>query len=160
MTTPKVISRNATSSELDADYKWGFTIDIESDLSPKGLNEDIVRLISAKKEEPEWLLEWRLKAFRHWVKLNQQAPTWANVKHPPIDYQDIYYYAAPKSDAPKSLDEVDPEILAAFDKLGIPLQERERLAGVAVDAVVDSASVATTYKDCLLYTSPSPRARG
>ena len=149
MTTSKVISRNATSSELDADYKWGFTIDIESDLSPKGLSEDIVRLISAKKEEPEWLLEWRLKAYRHWVKLNQKAPAWANVEHPPIDYQDIYYYAAPKSDAPKSLDEVDPEILAAFDKLGIPLQERERLAGVAVDAVVDSASVATTYKETL-----------
>ena len=184
MTTPKVISRNATSSELDADYKWGFTIDIESDLAPKGLNEDIVQLISAKKEEPEWLLEWRLKAFGHWQKLKQQAPTWANVEYPPIDYQDIYYYAAPKTDAPKSLDEVDPEILAAFDKLGIPLQERERLAGVAVDAVLDSASVATTYKTtlekhgvifcpiseavrehpdlvhkylCLLYTSPSPR---
>ena len=149
MTTPKVISRNATSSELDSEYKWGFTMDIESDLSPKGLSEDIVRLISAKKKEPEWLLEWRLKAYRHWLKLKQQAPTWANVEHPPIDYQDIYYYAAPKSDAPKSLDEVDPEILAAFDKLGIPLQERERLAGVAVDAVVDSASVATTYKETL-----------
>ena len=149
MTAPKVISRTATSSELDADYKWGFTIDIESDLAPKGLSEDIVRLISAKKEEPEWLLEWRIKAFRHWVKLKQQAPTWANVEHPPIDYQDIYYYAAPKSDAPKSLDEVDPEILAAFDKLGIPLQERESLAGVAVDAVLDSASVATTYKETL-----------
>ena len=92
MTTPKVISRNATSSDLDADYKWGFTIDIESDLSPKGLSEDIVRLISAKKNEPEWLLEWRLKAYQHWVKLKQQAPTWANVEYPPIDYQDIYYY--------------------------------------------------------------------
>ena len=149
MTTPKVISRNATSSDLDADYKWGFTIDIESDLSPKGLSEDIVRLISAKKNEPEWLLEWRLKAYQHWVKLKQQAPTWANVEYPPIDYQDIYYYAAPKSDAPKSLDEVDPEILEAFDKLGIPLQEREKLAGVAVDAVLDSASVATTYKETL-----------
>ena len=149
MTTPKVISRNATSSELDSDYKWGFEIDIESDLSPKGLNEDIVRLISAKKEEPEWLLEWRLKAFSHWLKLKQQAPTWANVSYPPIDYQDIYYYAAPKTDAPKSMDEVDPEILEAFTKLGIPLQEQERLAGVAVDAVLDSASVATTYKATL-----------
>ena len=149
MAAPKVLSRNATSSELDTDYKWGFTIDIETDLAPKGLNEDIVRLISAKKEEPEWLLEWRLKAFRHWLKLKQQAPTWANVKYPPIDYQDIYYYAAPKTDGPKSMDEVDPEILAAFEKLGIPLQERERLAGVAVDAVVDSVSVATTYKETL-----------
>ena len=149
MTTPKVISRNATSSELDSVYKWGFEIDIESDLSPKGLNEDIVRLISAKKEEPEWLLEWRLKAFSHWLKLKQQAPTWANVSYPPIDYQDIYYYAAPKTDAPKSMDEVDPEILEAFTKLGIPLQEQERLAGVAVDAVLDSASVATTYKATL-----------
>ena len=152
MATPKVISRNVTSSELDSDYKWGFTIDIESDLAPKGLSEDIVRLISAKKEEPEWLLEWRLKAYRHWLKLKQEAPTWANVKYPPIDYQDIYFYAAPKVDAPKSLDEVDPEILAAFEKLGIPLQEREKLAGVvgvAVDAVLDSASVATTYKETL-----------
>ena len=149
MTTPKVISRNATSSELDSDYKWGFEIDIEADLSPKGLNEDIVRLISAKKEEPGWLLEWRLKAFSHWLKLKQQAPTWANVSYPPIDYQDIYYYAAPKTDAPKSMDEVDPEILEAFAKLGIPLQEQERLAGVAVDAVLDSASVATTYKATL-----------
>ena len=86
MTTPKVISRNATSSELDSEYKWGFTMDIESDLSPKGLSEDIVRLISAKKKEPEWLLEWRLKAYRHWLKLKQQAPTWANVEHPPIEY--------------------------------------------------------------------------
>ncbi len=91
MTTPRVISRNATASELDADYNWCFTIDIESDLAPKGLNEDIVRLISAKKEEPEWLLEWRLKAFRHWQKLKFQAPKWANVEYPPIDYQDIYY---------------------------------------------------------------------
>ncbi len=149
MTAPKVISRNATSSELDADYKWGFTIDIESDLAPKGLNEDIVRLFSAKKEEPEWLLEWRLKAFRHWLKLKQQAPTWANVKYAPIDYQDIYYYAAPKSDAPKSLDEVDPEVLEAFSKLGIPLEEQAALAGVAVDAVLDSVSVATTYRETL-----------
>jgi len=149
MTTPKVISRNATSSELDTDYKWGFEIDIESDLAPKGLSEDIVRLISAKKEEPEWLLEWRLKAYRHWLKLKQEAPTWANVEYPPIDYQDIYFYAAPKVDAPKSMDEVDPEILEAFAKLGIPLQEQERLAGVAVDAVLDSASVATTYKATL-----------
>ena len=149
---PQVISRGSTtSSDLDAEYKWGFTIDIESDVAPKGLSEDVVRLISAKKNEPDWMLENRLKAFRHWVTLNQQAPTWANVEYPPIDYQDIHYYAAPGSggDQPKSLDDVDPEILEAFDKLGIPLAERERLAGVAVDAVVDSVSVATTYQATL-----------
>ncbi len=150
MTTPRVISRDTSSDELDTDYKWGFTIDIDSDLAPKGLNEDVVRLISAKKEEPEWLLEWRLKAFRHWERLQYREPAWANVHHEPIDYQDIYYYAAPgNKDAPKSLDEVDPEVLEAFEKLGIPLQERERLAGVAVDAVLDSVSVATTYQDTL-----------
>ncbi|PKB80663.1 MAG: Fe-S cluster assembly protein SufB [SAR202 cluster bacterium Io17-Chloro-G9] len=152
MSTPRVISRGATSSsDLDSDYKWGFTIDIESDLAPKGLNEDIVRLISDKKGEPDWMLEWRLKAFRHWVKLNHEEPKWANIHHPPIDFQDIYYYAAPGSqkDGPKSLDEVDPEILEAFEKLGIPLAERERLAGVAVDAVLDSVSVATTYQETL-----------
>ncbi len=146
---PNVISR--TSNDLDTEYKWGFTIDIESDVIPKGLSEDIVRLISEKKGEPEWMLEWRLKGYRHWVKLDYREPKWANIKHPPIDFQDIIYYAAPGSnpDAPKSLDEVDPEILEAFDKLGIPLAERERLAGVAVDAVLDSVSVATTYKDML-----------
>ena len=152
MTTPRVISRtSASSEELDTDYKWGFTIDIDSDLAPKGLNEDVVRLISAKKEEPDWMLEWRLKAFRYWVKLNQAEPKWANIHHPEIDFDDIYYYAAPKSkdDAPKSLDEVDPEILEAFEKLGIPLAEREKLAGVAVDAVLDSVSVATTYQESL-----------
>ena len=94
MTTPRVISRETTSTELDSDYKWGFTIDIDSDLAPKGLSEDVVRLISAKKEEPEWLLEWRLKAFRHWERLQYQEPAWANIHHAPIDYQDIYYYAA------------------------------------------------------------------
>ena len=149
---PQVISRGSTtSSDLEAEYKWGFTIDIESDVAPKGLSEDVVRLISAKKNEPDWMLENRLKAFRYWVTLNQQAPTWANVDYPPIDYQDIHYYAAPGrgGDQPKSLDDVDPEILEAFDKLGIPLAERERLAGVAVDAVVDSVSVATTYQETL-----------
>ena len=150
MTEPRVISRGTSVGDLDTDYKWGFTIDIDSDLAPKGLNEDVVRLISAKKEEPEWMLEWRLKAFRHWEKLKYKEPQWANIHHDPIDYQDIYYYAAPKKDdAPKSLDEVDPEILEAFEKLGIPLQERERLAGVAVDAVLDSVSVATTYQGTL-----------
>src|ERR687890_180864 len=128
------------------EYKYGFVTDVESETIPKGLNEDIVRLISAKKNEPEWLLEWRLKAYRHW--LNMKEPTWANVHYPAIDYNDIIYYAAPKAkkDGPKSLDEVDPELLKTYEKLGIPLHEREILAGVAVDAVFDSVSVATTFK--------------
>ncbi|HIN06454.1 MAG TPA: Fe-S cluster assembly protein SufB, partial [Dehalococcoidia bacterium] len=138
VTPAKVISR--TSNDLDTEYKWGFTIDIESDVIPKGLSEDVVRLISSKKGEPEWMLEWRLKAYRHWIKQDFREPKWANIKHPPIDYQDIIYYSDPRSkkDGPKSLDEVDPEVLEAFEKLGIPLAERERLAGVAVDAVLDS----------------------
>ncbi len=131
-----------------SDYKYGFVTDIEQDVIPKGLSEDVVRLISAKKEEPEWLLEWRLKAYRRWLEMEE--PTWPNVHYPPIDYQDISYYAAPKTkDGPKSLDEVDPELLATYEKLGIPLREREALAGVAVDAVFDSVSVATTFKDKL-----------
>ncbi|CAO3455981.1 Fe-S cluster assembly protein SufB [Azospirillum largimobile] len=136
-------------------YKYGFTTDIESDVAPKGLNEDIVRFISAKKEEPEWLLEWRLKAFRVWQTMEE--PQWAAVSFPPIDYQDAHYYAAPKQKVgPKSLDEVDPELLKTYEKLGIPLREQEILAGVegsegkspaiAVDAVFDSVSVATTFK--------------
>jgi len=152
MAATRVISRAGTSSnDLDTDYKWGFTIDIESDVAPKGLNEDIVRLISAKKREPDWMLEWRLRAYRHWVKLDFEEPKWANVHHPPIDYQDIIYYAAPssKKDGPKSLEEVDPEVLEAFNKLGIPLEEQKQLAGVAVDAVLDSVSVATTYQATL-----------
>ncbi len=152
MTTPKVISRTgSTSDDLNTDYKWGFTIDIDSDVAPKGLNEDIVRLISLKKGEPDWMLQWRLKAYRHWVKRNYEEPRWAMIQHPPIDFQDIIYYAAPssKQNGPKSLDEVDPELIQAFDKLGIPLAEREKLAGVAVDAVLDSVSVATTYQDML-----------
>ena len=142
-----------TTSEIEQlasqEYKFGFVTDIEQETIPKGLNEDTVRLISAKKNEPEWLLEWRLKAFRHWLTLEE--PSWAKVSYPPIDYQDAYYYAAPKSDddRPKSLDEVDPELLATYEKLGIPLHEREILAGVAVDAVFDSVSVATTFKDKL-----------
>ena len=133
------------------EYRFGFTVDVEADVIPKGLSEDIVRTISAKKGEPEWLLEWRLKAYRHWLTLAGEEPTWANVRHQPIDYQDIIYYAAPKSpeDGPKSLDDVDPEILAAYEKLGIPLEEQKRLQGVAVDAVFDSVSVATTYKESL-----------
>ncbi|MGF1609458.1 MAG: Fe-S cluster assembly protein SufB [Kiloniellales bacterium] len=126
-------------------YAFGFVTDIESELAPKGLNEDIIRFISAKKEEPDWLLEWRLKAYRHWLTMPE--PQWAKVAFPPIDYQDAYYYAAPKSGAkPKSLDEVDPELLRTYEKLGIPLKEQEMLAGVAVDAVFDSVSVATTFK--------------
>ena len=147
----RVISRDTTSEELNSDYKWGFTIDIEQEAFPKGLSEDVVRLISAKKNEPEWMLDWRLRAYRFWERQGYSEPTWANIQHPPIDYQDIHYYAAPKSaDAgPQSLDEVDPEVLEAFDKLGIPLAEQARLAGVAVDAVLDSVSVATTYQEQL-----------
>uniref|UniRef100_D5X5C3 FeS assembly protein SufB n=1 Tax=Thiomonas intermedia (strain K12) TaxID=75379 RepID=D5X5C3_THIK1 len=133
---------------LERDYAAGFISPIESDLAPKGLGEDIIRLISAKKNEPEFLLQWRLKAYRHWLTLAE--PTWAKIHHPPIDYQAIHYYAAPKRDkAPKSLDEVDPELLRVYEKLGIPLHERAALAGVAVDAVFDSVSVATTFKDKL-----------
>ena len=148
MTTQRVISREST--DIDTEYKWGFTIDIEQDVAPKGLNEDIIRFISAKKEEPEWMLDWRLKAYRYWVTLNEEEPKWANIQHPRIDFQDIIYYASPSlKEGPKSMDEVDPELLEAFDKLGIPLEEQKQLAGVAVDAVLDSSSVATTYKDTL-----------
>jgi Fe-S cluster assembly protein SufB len=127
-------------------YKYGFVTDIESETAPKGLSEDTVRFISAKKGEPEWLLEWRLKAYRHWLKMPE--PGWSKVKFPPIDYQDSYYYSAPKSptEGPKSLDEVDPKLLETYAKLGIPLNEQKLLAGVAVDAVFDSVSVATTFK--------------
>ena len=144
MSSPDTIESLATQ-----EYKWGFVTDIEADAIPRGLNEDIIRLISSKKREPEWMLEWRLKAYRHWLTMKE--PTWANVHYPPIDYQGIIYYAAPKSkkDAPKSLDEVDPELLRTYEKLGIPLKEQELLAGVAVDAVFDSVSVATTFKEKL-----------
>src|ERR671918_578817 len=130
-------------------YEAGFYTDLESDAAPPGLNEDIIRLISAKKQEPEWLLEWRLAALRHWLTMTE--PKWATVQHPPIGYQAISYYSAPKSQktGPKSLDEVDPKLLETYDKLGIPLRERELLAGVAVDAVFDSVSVATTFKEKL-----------
>ncbi len=149
MTTQKVISRKTGIEE--AAYRWGFDLDIESDVAPRGLSEEIVRLISAKKNEPEWMLEWRLKAYRHWLQLGKEEPDWANIEHPPIDFQDIIYYAAPKSqgDGPKSLEDVDPEVLEAFSKLGIPLEEQKRLTGVAIDAVLDSVSVATTYKEML-----------
>jgi len=130
------------------EYEHGWNIDLEADQAPKGLNEDIIRFISAKKEEPEWLLEWRLKAFRKWTQMEE--PNWANVEYPKINYQDIIYYSAPKQKAkPKSLDEVDPEMLETFKKLGISLEEQKRLTGVAIDAVFDSVSVATTFKDKL-----------
>ncbi len=130
------------------DYKYGFYTDIEADEAPKGLSEDIVRFISAKKNEPEWMLEWRLKAYRHWLKMEE--PKWANIKYPPINYQDIIYYSAPKQKInPKSLDEIDPELRRTFEKLGISLDEQKRLSGVAVDAVIDSVSIATTFKDQL-----------
>ncbi len=130
-------------------YKHGFYTEIDSDTVPPGLNEDVIRFISAKKEEPEWLTEWRLKAYRHW--LTMPVPQWAHVHYPPIDFQAISYYSAPKrpEDAPQSLDEVDPKLLETYDKLGIPLHERARLAGVAVDAVFDSVSVTTTFKEKL-----------
>jgi Fe-S cluster assembly protein SufB len=132
----------------DGGYKWGFETDIAMEYAPKGLNEDIVRFISAKKNEPAWLLEWRLKAYRHW--LTMEEPDWAAVNYPKIDYQDAYYYAAPTNKVvPKSLDEVDPELLRTYEKLGIPLREQERLQGIAVDMVFDSVSVATTFKERL-----------
>lgn len=138
------IIENVTSQE----YKYGFVTDIETETIRKGLDEEIVRIISAKKEEPEWLLEFRLKAFRHWQTL--EMPNWAHLNIPPIDYQDIIYYAAPKQkEGPKSLDEVDPELLKTFDKLGIPLEEQKILSGMAVDAVMDSVSVKTTFKQNL-----------
>ena len=144
-------------SEIDVDkYKYGFTTDIESVKAPKGLTEETVRFISAKKGEPDWLLDWRLEAYRRW--LTMQEPTWANVRYPRIDFQDLYYYSAPKStEGPKSLAEVDPELLETYAKLGIPLKEQAVLAGVdgariegprvAVDAVFDCVSVVTTFKE-------------
>src|SRR5436309_3652364 len=137
---------NQTIEQIaNQDYKYGFVTDIEADQAPPGLNEDIIRLISAKKEEPQWLLDWRLKSFRHWLTMKE--PTWANVKYGPIDYQAIRYYSAPKQKKSlNSLDEVDPELRRTFEKLGISLEEQKRLSGVAVDAVFDSVSVATTFR--------------
>ncbi|MFZ2344432.1 MAG: Fe-S cluster assembly protein SufB, partial [Candidatus Microthrix parvicella] len=134
---------------VEREYAYGFHSDIDTDFSPKGLNEGVVRLISAKNNEPEWLLEWRLNALEHFLAMEE--PTWQNVHHPPIDFQDMHYWAAPKpkGEGPKSLDEVDPEILETFNKLGISLGEQERLSGVAVDAIIDSVSVATTFKATL-----------
>ena len=143
--TATVLEEAATKRE----YKYGFETDIETEFAPKGLNEDIVRFISGKKEEPEWLLEWRLVAYRHWLTMTE--PKWALVNYPEIDFQDAYYFAAPKrdEDKPQSLDEVDPRLLETYEKLGIPLAEQAILAGVAVDAVFDSVSVATTFKEKL-----------
>ena len=148
-------SETAKIVEEASEYKYGFTTDIEQEFAPKGLNDDIVKFISKKKNEPQWLLDWRLKAFNVWKKREYDMPGWANLKYDNIDFQDIHYFAAPKSDdeKPKSLDEIDPELLRAYNKLGIPLKEQEFLAGiknshkVAVDAVFDSVSVATTFKD-------------
>ena len=136
----------AAVEDATGKYKYGFITDIETDKAPKGLNEDVIRFISAKKNEPDWMLEWRLKAYRYWQKM--PTPDWAKLNIAPIDYQDIYYYSAPKSaEGPKSLDEVDPELLRTYEKLGIPLNEQKVLAGVAVDAVFDSVSVATTFRE-------------
>jgi Fe-S cluster assembly protein SufB len=138
---------NTIEQLANREYKYGFVTDIEADAAPRGLSEDIIRFISAKKKEPAWMLEWRLKAYRYWITMEE--PTWPNVHYPPIDYQDIIYYSAPKKRALKSLDEVDPELLKTYKKLGISLAEQERLTGVAVDAVFDSVSVATTFKEKL-----------
>src|SRR6058998_1315059 len=144
-----MVSKSVLQEQMaKQEYKYGFVSDLVGDTAPKGLNEDIVRLISRKKKEPDWVLEWRLRAYRNWLTMKE--PKWSNVTYPPINYQDIIYYAAPKPKKPvNSLDDVDPEIRNLYAKLGIPLQEQERLAGVAVDAVLDSVSVATTFKDRL-----------
>ncbi len=143
---------NTIQNLTNQEYKWGFVTSVEEDKIPKGLNEDVVRLISAKKGEPEFMLDWRLKSYRHWSSLEKShaEPKWANVKFGPIDYQNMVYYSAPKKKLSlKSLEEVDPEVLRTYDRLGIPLAEQQRLAGVAVDAVFDSVSVATTFKEKL-----------
>jgi Fe-S cluster assembly protein SufB len=128
-----------------SDYKYGFVTNIEADEAPRGLNEDVIRFISARKKEPQWMLDWRLKAYRHW--LTMKSPEWANIKYPPINYQNIIYYSAPKQKInPKNLDEIDPELLRTFEKLGISLDEQKRLTGVAVDAVIDSVSIGTSFK--------------
>jgi Fe-S cluster assembly protein SufB len=140
---------NTIEELTNQEYRYGFVTDIEADAIPRGLNEGVIRLISAKKNEPEFLLEWRLKAYRHW--LTMEEPRWQNVHYPPINYQNIIYYSSPKNQKPSpgSLDEIDPELLKTYEKLGISLKEQERLAGVAVDAVFDSVSVATSFKDKL-----------
>ena len=144
MSKDNLILEQFTSSE----YKYGFETTIDTDSAPKGLNEDTIRFISSRKDEPKWMLEWRLNAFKKWQTLRE--PKWPNVKYPEIDYQDIIYYSAPKQKASlNSIDEVDPELRRTFEKLGISLEEQKRLTGVAVDAIIDSVSVATTFKDKL-----------
>jgi Fe-S cluster assembly protein SufB len=140
---------NTSKAQDDYEYKYGFETDIEQETVPKGLNEDIIRLISGKKNEPEWLLEYRLRAYKHWLTLTE--PTWAHVHYPKIDFQDSRYYSAPKKkkEGPKSMDELDPELIKTFERLGIPLQEQKRISGVAVDVVFDSVSIATTHKEVL-----------
>src|SRR6185295_5700308 len=140
-------SLSTIEEQVLGDYKYGFVTEIEADEAPKGLNEDTVRFISAKKNEPAWMLEWRLKAFRHWQRIAGEEPKWANIDYPPINYQDIIFYSAPKQKVkPKSLDEIDPELRRTFERLGISLDEQKRLSGVAVDAVIDSVSIGTTFK--------------
>jgi Fe-S cluster assembly protein SufB len=142
-------SESSVESLVNREYQYGFVTDIEADTLPRGLSEDVIRVISAKKQEPEWLLEWRLKAYRRWLEM-REPHHWANITYPPIDYQDIIYYSAPKTKKPLgSLDEVDPELLRTYEKLGIPLSEQKLLAGVAVDAIFDSVSVATTFRETL-----------
>ena len=141
------MSNDTIHKQLDKKYEFGFTTDVEQETLPPGLSEDVIRTISAKKEEPPWLLEWRLNAYEKWKKMKE--PTWPNVTYPKINYQDISYFSAPKQKKLNSLDEVDPEILRTYEKLGIPLQEQKMLAGVAVDAVFDSVSIATTFKEDL-----------
>ncbi|MBK7351595.1 MAG: Fe-S cluster assembly protein SufB [Gemmatimonadetes bacterium] len=142
-------SESSVESLVNREYQYGFVTDIEADTIPRGLSEDVVRLISAKKQEPAWLLEWRLKAYRRWLEM-KEPHHWANISYPPIDYQDVIYYSAPRTNKPLgSLDEVDPALLKTYEKLGIPLSEQKLLAGVAVDAIFDSVSVATTFKETL-----------
>jgi len=141
------MSEDIINQVTQGEYKYGFTTDIDTEVFPMGLNEEIIRLISVKKNEPEWLLDFRIKSYRHW--LTMKMPTWAHLEIPPIDFQKISYFAAPRKKSPKSMDEVDPEILKTFDKLGIPLEEQKALSGMAVDAVMDSISVKTTFKENL-----------
>jgi Fe-S cluster assembly protein SufB len=146
---PKDMNDELTTIEKTvlSDYKYGFVTDIEADEAPPGLNEDIIRFISGKKAEPQWMLDWRLKAYRHWITLAAEEPQWANIKYPAINFQDIIYYSAPKQKVnPNSLDEIDPELKRTFEKLGISLNEQKRLSGVAVDAVIDSVSIGTSFK--------------
>ncbi len=147
--TQNLMSATTVKNLVNQPYKYGFVTDIEADTIPRGLNEDVIRLISAKKNEPEFMLEFRLKAYKQWLKMTE--PTWPHVNYPQIDYQDIIYYSAPKQKKEKlnNLDEVDPALLETFEKLGIPLSEQKRLSNVAVDAIFDSVSVATTFKEKL-----------